>query len=100
MLGYYKNNECPCLEYGTSLTNIRTMVKKGEEIVKFWSVSTLSDFLGVPKSWIYDRTRANGPEVIPHVKFGKYVRFEPESRAFQKWLERPRISCTVQSSTI
>ena len=30
----------------------------------------------VPKSWLYDRTRPNGPECIPHIKLGKYVRFE------------------------
>jgi hypothetical protein len=60
--------------------------------VKFWSVATLADFLGVPKTWIYDRTRANGPEIIPHARFGKYVRFDPESRAFQDWLEGHQIT--------
>jgi hypothetical protein len=55
--------------------------------VKFWSVTTLAEFLGVPKTWIYDRTRTNGPEIIPHMKFGKYVRFAPESQAFQEWIE-------------
>ena len=33
-------------------------------------VETLADFLGVPKTWIYERTRENGPEVIPHTKLG------------------------------
>jgi hypothetical protein len=67
--------------------------------VKFWSVSNLAEFLGVPKTWIYDRTQANGPEVIPHVKFGKYVRFEPESRAFQDWLDGHRIGPMVPNKT-
>jgi len=53
---------------------------------EFWSVPQLASHLGVPRSWIYDRTRKNGPEVIPHVKLGKYIRFNPESEAFQKWL--------------
>ncbi len=66
--------------------------------MKFWSVGSLAEFLGVPKTWIYDRTRVKGPEVIPHVKFGKYVRFEPESRAFQEWLDRHRIARTVANS--
>jgi hypothetical protein len=39
------------------------------------------------KNLIYDRTRTNGPEIIPHMKFGKYVRFAPESQAFQEWIE-------------
>ncbi|MFH2055573.1 MAG: helix-turn-helix domain-containing protein [bacterium] len=34
--------------------------------------------LGVPVSWIYDRTRKGGPEILPHIKVGKYVRFEEE----------------------
>jgi hypothetical protein len=63
--------------------------------VKFWSVNNLAEFLGVPKTWIYDRAQANGPEVIPHVKFGKYVRFKPESRAFQEWLDGYGIGRTV-----
>lgn len=32
----------------------------------------------VPVSFIYDRTRENGPEHIPHYKVGKYVRFRPD----------------------
>ncbi len=67
--------------------------------MKFWSVSNLAEFLGVPKTCIYDRTRANGPELIPHVKLGKYIRFAPESQAFQEWLERHRISDTAPNST-
>ena len=63
--------------------------------MKFWSVGTLAEFLGVPKTWIYDRTRANGPEIIPHAKFGKYVRFEPDSPAFKKWLEDHRVGRTA-----
>jgi hypothetical protein len=66
--------------------------------VKFWSITALAEFLGVPKTWIYDRTRVNGPEVIPHMKFGKYIRFAPESQPFQEWLEQHRISSTVQNS--
>ena len=54
--------------------------------MKYWIVEDLASHLGVPKTWVYDRTRENGPEVIPHLKLGKYVRFNPESEAFQKWL--------------
>lgn len=31
--------------------------------------------LGVPVSWIYDRTRKGGPDRLPFLKVGKYVRF-------------------------
>jgi len=41
------------------------------------SVKDLAKILNVPKSWIYQRTRM-GPSAIPHVKIGKYVRFNPD----------------------
>lgn len=39
------------------------------------TVKELSDILNVPISWIYQRT-SMGQEGIPHVKIGKYVRFD------------------------
>ncbi len=59
--------------------------------MKFWSVEELAEFLRVPKTWIYERTRENGPELIPHVKLGKYVRFDPGSVAFQDWLRNHEV---------
>jgi hypothetical protein len=61
------------------MTNERTMPK-------LWTPEVLADYLGVPVSWIYKRTRKNGPESIPHIKLGKYVRFDPESLPFRDWL--------------
>ena len=37
--------------------------------------------LKVPLSFVYDRTRKNGPDHIPHFKLGKYVRFDPDQIA-------------------
>ena len=39
------------------------------------SVQELAKILSVPVSWIYQRTRL-GPDAIPHIKVGKYVRFD------------------------
>lgn len=36
----------------------------------------LATLLGVPVSFVYDRTRLNSPDPIPHFKLGKYVRFD------------------------
>ena len=55
---------------------------------KLWTISQLAEYLGVAKSWIYDRTRSAGPDTIPHFKIGKYLRFDPESEEFQAWLKR------------
>ncbi len=48
-------------------------------VKRLLTVAELSEFLGLPKSWIYDRTRKGGPEQIPHIRLGKYVRFELEA---------------------
>jgi len=44
---------------------------------KLLTVQELALVLNVPVSWIYQRTRL-GPAAIPHLKIGKYVRFNPE----------------------
>ena len=66
---------------------------------RFWSADQLAELLGVPRSWVYDRTRSSGPEPIPHIKLGKYVRFDPNSEAFQKWLDSHEVGSIVGFST-
>lgn len=45
-----------------------------------------AELLGVPKSWVLAEARADR---IPHVRLGRYVRFEPEElRAW--WSKRRR----------
>lgn len=39
------------------------------------TVKELAERLKVPSSWIYQRTRL-GTKAIPHVRIGKYVRFD------------------------
>lgn len=42
---------------------------------KLVGVEEVAAFLGVPKSWVYERTRRRGNECLPHLKVGKYLRF-------------------------
>ena len=58
---------------------------------KLWAPEDLAEYLNVPVGWIYKRTRKNGPEMIPHIKLGKYLRFDPGSSTFQGWLARHRV---------
>lgn len=64
--------------------------------MKLLGVKQLSEFLGVPITWIYDRTRKSGPEQIPHIKFGKYVRFNHESDVFQQWVAGHSVGLNTQ----
>ena len=39
------------------------------------TVHDVAEFLKVPVSWVYERTRRRGSERLPHLKIGKYLRF-------------------------
>jgi len=52
--------------------NISNMVESTEKLL---TPQDLADWLQVPLSWIYDRTRKSGPERLPFYKIGRYLRF-------------------------
>jgi excisionase family DNA binding protein len=46
------------------------------------TVTEVAALLKVSKSWVYEHTRPRGlprADRLPHLKIGKYVRFDPES---------------------
>jgi excisionase family DNA binding protein len=43
----------------------------------------------VSPSWVYGRTRRRGKDQLPHLKLGKYLRFN--EREVQKFLEHQRV---------
>jgi excisionase family DNA binding protein len=49
-------------------------------------VSEIAEALKVPKSWIYSRTRETGPDAMPKVRVGKYLRFVRED--VFAWLQK------------
>ena len=49
------------------------------------TVSDVARLLKVPVSWVYERTRRRGIEQLPHLKLGKYLRFDPPR--VQEWLK-------------
>jgi len=52
----------------------------------FLTLDELALRLRVKKSWIYSRTRESGPNSIPRIRIGKYLRFSwPE---VCEWLTR------------
>jgi excisionase family DNA binding protein len=54
------------------------------------TVAETARLLHVPVSWVYQRTRRRGKERIPHIKLGKYLRFE--IAAVREWTNRLRIA--------
>jgi hypothetical protein len=53
------------------------------ELAKRWKL---------PESWVrsYSRKRCPKDERIPHIQFGRYVRFEWNSPALESWLSKHR----------
>jgi excisionase family DNA binding protein len=49
------------------------------------TVGETAHVLRVPVSWVYERTRRRGKDRLPHIKLGKYLRFEPA--AIHDWLK-------------
>jgi excisionase family DNA binding protein len=49
------------------------------------TIDELAEWLKVPKSWVYARTRLSGPGTLPRLKVGKYLRFSLND--VMKWLE-------------
>jgi excisionase family DNA binding protein len=59
-----------------------------EEENQLLTVEEVARLLRVPKSWVYERSRARSPERFPHIKLGKYLRFYKAD--VQQYLERMR----------
>lgn len=53
---------------------------------KLIGVNELAEALSVPPSWIYSRTRLKDDGQIPHIRVGKYVRFNIDD--VMEWLEK------------
>jgi len=55
------------------------------EHARWLTIDEAAALIRVPKSWLYERTRTN---TVPHVKLGKYLRFDREE--FVTWTRQFR----------
>jgi hypothetical protein len=55
---------------------------------EFIDSQELASRLAVPSSWIRDQIRARSQDPLPHVNFGKYVRFLWGSPPLELWIRR------------
>ncbi len=58
------------------------------EATRLLTVHEVAEFLQVPASWVYERTRKRGADQLPHLKIGKYLRFEEP--AVTEFIQRQR----------
>ena len=57
----------------------------------------LAERWNVPRTWIGNMVRSNAVDPIPHVKLGKYLRFEWGSEPLQQWWNSRRKHYSPQS---
>jgi hypothetical protein len=49
--------------------------------------------LNLPESWVRDAVRRRAKDPIPHLRFGKYVRFAWGSPELTEWLKQRSSGC-------
>jgi len=78
----------------SSITNSNTGVLQEGAMIAFEIIDAreLAKRWKVPESWVRDYVRSRATDCIPHLQFGRYVRFEWRHPALMAWLERHR-SC-------
>jgi excisionase family DNA binding protein len=60
-----------------------------DQLSQLMTVDEVASLFKVSKSWVYEHTRGRGTsraERLPHVKIGKYVRFE--AQALRAYVEK------------
>ena len=72
--------------------DIRLRYRRLEEtaVDELLTVNDVAQWLKVPPSWVYERTRRRGADRLPFIRLGKYLRFE--ETAVKRYLERQRRS--------
>jgi len=62
----------------------------------------LAERLRVPASWVREGTRSRnliGDDPIPHLRLGRYIRFQWGSQELEAWLKRRLFTKSLRSNT-
>ena len=64
-----------------------------EQHIEVIDSAELAKRLNVPETWVRSRSNANRTDdPIPHLRFGRYVRFPWGSEQLRHWLNRQLVS--------
>jgi len=72
-----------------SMPLIAFEVIDSEELARRWAV---------PESWVREQVRTRATDPIPHLRFGKYVRFQWGSPVLDEWIARRMMTTNRKSS--
>jgi hypothetical protein len=73
-------------------TSIPMNVSSQGGIYEFIDSRELASRWSLPESWVREYVRSRSSDPIPHVRFGKYVRFRWGSRELEDWADRRIVS--------
>jgi hypothetical protein len=59
---------------------------------EFIDSKELASRWNLPESWIREQVRSRSSDPLPHIRFGKYVRFRWSSPELEDWAERRIVS--------
>ena len=76
----------------TSSDNASPTTALNDPSIEIIDSKELATRLRVPESWVRDRVRTRSDDPLPHVKIGRYVRFEWGSPDLVEWWARHRVS--------
>jgi hypothetical protein len=65
---------------------------KSQHRYEFIDSKALALRWSLPESWVREQVRRRSSDPIPHVRFGKYVRFRWGSPELEDWAERRIVS--------
>ena len=80
------------MQSSTKLGDTPTKNLKSLARYEFIDSKELATRWGLPASWIREQVRSRSIDPIPHVRFGKYVRFRWGSPELEDWAERRIVS--------
>jgi len=80
------------MQSNTKLGESATENLKSLARYEFIDSKELAACWGLPESWIREQVRSRSIDPIPHVRFGKYVRFRWGSPELEDWAERRIVS--------
>jgi hypothetical protein len=67
-----------------------SVLTQAQEIFEIVDAAELARRWSLSVSWIREQTRSRASDPIPHVRLGRYRRFEWNSPALLKWWARRR----------
>jgi len=71
----------------TNLTQNPT-VEKSQCAFEVLNAAQLAERLNLPESWVREMTRSRTSDPIPHLRFGRYVRFQWGAPQLRAWINR------------